>query len=394
MKKLQIKSLAANRIRNGYPALEDFDFRDKHKGGAYEGEVISLRDESNKFVGIGYLGNEKKTAGWILSRDKDEVIDTAFFDRLFRVARDKRTPLYADKTTTAFRFFNGEGDGLGGLTIDYYDGYYEFSWYNKGLYLYRESILQAFRVGVPDFKGIYEKVNYPGAPVKSRFLEGKELNGPLVILENGIRYNVYLNDGWMTGIFLDQRNVRRQIMESWGLGRKVLNTFSYTGAFSVAAAMGGATKTVNVDVAKRSKERTAEQFEVNGLDPADHEIRVMDVFDYSDYAKKHQLQFDLIILDPPTFARTKKRTFSVERDYTDLVKQAIDVLAPNGIVVASTNSWKLDRDEFFDMVNDAFDEKGVDAFLVDEYGIPEDFIVNPGYPEANYLKVFVLERKS
>lgn len=394
MIKLQVKSLAANRIKKGYPALEDYDFKDKHKGGASEGDLVKLVDTSNKFVGIGYIGNENKTAGWVLSLDKDEIIDERFFDRLFRIARDKRSAFYADKTTTAFRFFNSDGDGLGGLTIDYYDGYYVFSWYNKGLYSYREKILKAFRIAIPDYKGIYEKSNYPGAKVKSQFVEGEKHEGPHEILENGIRYNVYLNEGWMTGIFLDQRNVRRQIMESWGLGKKVLNTFSYTGAFSVAAAMGGATKTVNVDVANRSKERTVEQFEINGLDPSQHEIRVMDVFDYLDYAQKHQLRFDMIILDPPTFARTKKRTFSVEKDYTELVKEAIEVLAPNGILIASTNSWKISRDDFFEMVSQAFDDENIDAYLMDEYSIPEDYIVNPEYPESNYLKVFVLERTS
>ncbi|GAA0364484.1 class I SAM-dependent rRNA methyltransferase [Alkalibacterium iburiense] len=391
---LQVKSLAASRIKKGYPALEDYDFKDKNKGGAREGDLVKLVDTSNKFIGIGYLGIENKRAGWVLSLDREEKIDERFYDRLFRIARDKRSSFFADKTTTAFRFFNSEGDGLGGLTIDYYDGFYVFSWYNKGLYSHREQILRAFRVAVPDYKGIYEKSNYPGAKVKSQFVEGEKVDGPLVILENGIRYNVYLNEGWMTGLFLDQRHVRRQIMESWGLGRKVLNAFSYTGAFSVAAAMGGATKTVNVDVANRSKERTTEQFEINGLDPSKHEIRVMDIFDYLDYAQKHQLRFDMIILDPPTFARTKKRTFSVEENYTELLREAIEVLAPNGILIASTNSWNVSRDDFYDKVSQAFDEEQVDAYLMDEYSLPEDYIVNPNYPDSNYLKVFVLEKTS
>ncbi|MCD8506068.1 MAG: class I SAM-dependent methyltransferase, partial [Alkalibacterium thalassium] len=162
--------------------------------------------------------------------------------------------------------------------------------------------------------------------------------------------------------------------------------------FSVAAAMGGASKTVNVDVANRSKERTREQFELNGLNPDDHEIRVMDVFDYFDYAKKHQLRFDLIVLDPPTFARTKKRTFSVDKDYTELVKDAVEVLAQNGVLITSTNAWSVSRDDFFEMVNDALEELQVDAYLMDEHDLPDDFAVSRAYPEGHYLKVFVLER--
>jgi len=131
---------------------------------------------------------------------------------------------------------------------------------------------------------------------------------------------------------------------------------------------------------------------VNGLDSDQHEIRVMDVFSYLDYAKKHQLQFDLIVLDPPTFARTKKRTFSVDKDYTELVKDAVHVLAPGGLIITSTNAWNVSRDDFFDSVNLAFEEMNVDAYLVDEFGLPEDFAVNKQHPESDYLKVFVLER--
>lgn len=389
MKVVKVKSLAANRIKKGYPALESYDFKDRTE--AEEGDLIKLVDTAKRFVALGYIGDEKKTAGWVLSLDEKTKINDRFYEDLFRKAMDTRSAFYADDLTTAFRFFNGEGDGLGGLTIDNYDGYYVFSWYSEGIYTFKKTILKAFKAVVPDHIGIYEKLRYPNPPVKSRFVEGKEVES-VTIKENGIRYKAYLNDGWMTGLFLDQRNVRRRIMEDWGMGRTVLNAFSYTGAFSVSAAMGGALKTVNVDVANRSKERTQEQFELNGLSTDNHEIRVMDVFDYLDYAKKHKLLFDLIVLDPPTFARTKKRTFSVDTDYTELVKDALEVLAPNGILITSTNSWGTSRDDFFEMVNDALEEKDVDAYLMDEQGLPEDFAVSAGYPEGHYLKVFVLER--
>ncbi|WP_423189898.1 class I SAM-dependent rRNA methyltransferase [Alkalibacterium sp. f15] len=390
MKVLRIKELATDRIKKGYPMLEELDFFDKKE--LVEGEFVRLVDNHYKFVALGYIGNEKKTAGWVLSLDDSDKIDYAFFDRLFRMARERRSAFYADEKTTAFRMFNGDGDGIGGLTIDYYNGYYIFSWYSEGIYENKDMILKAFKVAIPDFKGIYEKCHYPNAPHKSKFVEGDKAEEPIIILENGIRYNAYLNEGWMTGLFLDQRNVRNKIMEEWGLGRKVLNAFSYTGAFSVAAAMGGAVKTVNVDVANRSKERTKEQFEVNGLDSEQHEIRKMDIFDYLDYARKHQLQFDLIVLDPPTFARTKKRTFSVEKNYTELVKEAIQILAPGGLIITSTNARTVSRDEFFGSVNLAFEELDVDAYLVEEFSLPEDFAVNSQNPNSNYLKVFVLEK--
>ncbi|MEC6748445.1 class I SAM-dependent rRNA methyltransferase [Marinilactibacillus sp. XAAS-LB27] len=390
MRKLQVKALAANRLRNGYQALEEYDF--KSLGDYTEGEAVEIVDEKNKFIGKGYLGKENRTVGWILTTDKDETIDSVFYDRQFRIAHKARSAFYADDSTTAFRLFNADGDGIGGITVDYYAGFYIFSWFNKGIYTHKEEIYQAFKVAIPDFKGIVEKVRFSDATLDSKHVDGEVPPEPLIIKENGIQYATYINEGWMTGIFLDQRNVRGKLMEDWGTGKTILNTFSYTGAFSVAAAMGGAVKTVNIDAANRSKAKTIEQFELNGLNPDDHEIRVIDVFDYLDYAKKHDLKFDMIILDPPTFARTKKRTFTVEKDYVGLIQDALEVLADKGMLIASSNTWKLNRDDFYEMVNEAFDNKNVDAYLLDEYKLPEDFKINEQYPESDYLKVMVLEK--
>lgn len=390
MRKLKVKTLAANRLRKGYQALEEYDFIALEE--FTEGELVEIVDQNNKFIGKGYLGKENRTMGWILTTDKDQPIDSVFYDRHFRIARDARTAYYADDSTNAFRLFNADGDGIGGITVDYYDGFYIFSWYNKGIYSHRDQIYQAFKIAIPDFKGIVEKVRFKNAEIESQHIDGEVPPEPLVIKENGIQYATYINEGWMTGIFLDQRNIRRRLMEEWGTGKTILNTFSYTGAFSVAAAMGGAVKTVNVDAANRSKAKTIEQFEINGLNPDDHEIRVIDIYDYLDYAKKHELKFDIIILDPPTFARTKKRTFSVEKDYTGLVQEALEVLDEKGMLIASTNTWKLSKDDFYQMVNEAFDNAQVDAYLVEEYGLPEDFKYNEEYPEGDYLKVMILEK--
>ena len=114
----------------------------------------------------------------------------------------------------------------------------------------------------------------------------------------------------MFGVFLDQRNVRKVIRDKYAEGKSVLNTFSYTGAFSIAAALGGASKTTSVDLANRSKSKTIEQFSVNGIDYDAHDIIVEDVFNYFKYAVRKQLSFDMVILDPPSFARSKKHTFS------------------------------------------------------------------------------------
>ena len=156
--------------------------------------------------------------------------------------------------------------------------------------------------------------------------------------------------------------------------------------------MGGALETVNVDVAKRSKKLTAEQFSLNGLDPNQHEIRVIDVDSYLDYAQKHQLTFDLIVIDPPTFARTDAGTWQVEEDYSRLIKDCLSILDRDGILIASTNAWQVSKDEFYKLIERGFDQAGCDGLVVEEYGLPQDYRVRDTYPQSHYLKVFALQK--
>ncbi len=191
-----------------------------------------------------------------------------------RSALKLRESFFEDDDTTAFRVFNGEGDGIGGLTIDFFDGFYMVSFYSEGIYSFRTLIFEALKETV-NYRGIYEKkrFNTNGQYVEQDdYVEGEQGQFPLIIKENGMNYAVDLNDGAMTGIFLDQRNVRLSLRENYSEGKTVLNTFSYTGAFSVAAALGGAYETTSVDLAKRSLPKTIEQFSVNGIDYEQQQI--------------------------------------------------------------------------------------------------------------------------
>lgn len=389
MKKVHLKRLASNRVKKGYPVLTDLDIY--NQGDAKEGDLIRLIDPKKKFVGIGYLGEENSNIGWVLST-KDREINKGFILEKLSEAKKYRRVFFENEDTTAFRVFNGHGDGIGGMTIDYYNGFYVVSWYNKGIYQHRELILETFKDIFVHAKGVYEKSNFPDSEVKNQHLFGKEAPEPLIIKENGINYATYLNDSWMTGIFFDQREVRYDIMTQYGVGKNVLNLFSYTGAFSVAATMGGALKTVNIDVAKRSKELTTEQFEVNQLDVIDHEIRVIDVESYLDYAQKHDLKFGLVVIDPPTFARTDKGTWSVEEDYSRIISQCLNILENDGTLIVSTNAWKLSADDFYDIVEKGFNLAHVDGVLIDNYTLPQDYRISETYPESSYLKVFALQK--
>ena len=169
-------------------------------------------------------------------------LTSAFSNQKLHVALSRRESLFEDPNTTAFRVFNGEGDGIGGLTIDYFDGFYMVSWYSEGIYSLKHHVYGVLDKLV-EYKGIYEKKRFDtkGQYIEDDdFVRGVEGDFPIIVKENGMNFAVDLNDGAMTGIFLDQRDVRKAIRDNYSKGKNVLNTFSYTGAFSVAAALGGA----------------------------------------------------------------------------------------------------------------------------------------------------------
>lgn len=355
--------------------------------------LVNLYDEKNKFIAKGYYGKQNKGYGWVLSHKENESIDEAFFKEKLKAAIDHRKALYADASTTAFRVFNGEGDGIGGLIIDYYDGYYVVSWYNEGIYTFKEMII-AMLIEVASPKAIYQKkrFNEGGQYIEENdFVWGEEPAFPLIVKENDVNFAVYLNDGAMVGVFLDQRHVRKLIRDKYASGKRVLNTFSYTGAFSIFAALGGG-ETTSVDLANRSLAKTREQFEVNGIDYTKHHIIVEDVFKYFKYAVKKALKFDMVILDPPSFARSKKFTFSASKDYKNLLKEAIAITEKEGVIVASTNCNLFDMKKFKQFIHQAFTEMGDGYELLETFSLPEDFKTLDTFKEGNYLKVVFIRK--
>lgn len=380
------------RYQDGYPLITK-DAIVSRTDSAREGDVIHLVDTHHRFIAKGYCGQQNKGIGWILTTDHNTKLDASFFKKTMEQAIKRRTPFYESDQTTAFRVFNGEGDGIGGLTIDYYAGYYVINWYSEGIYAYKTHIVQTLEQ-LSDCQAIYEKKRFKqkGSYIDDDdFVSGTRADFPLIVKEHNMHYAVDLNDGAMTGIFLDQRDVRRAIRDRYASGLRVLNTFSYTGAFSVAASLGGALQTTSVDLAKRSLPKTIEQFSVNGIDFEAENIHVMDVFEYFKYARRKNLSFDTVILDPPSFARTKKYAFSVQKDYTTLLSEALTVTEKGGVIVASTNHAALTRKKFKNMLMKGFEKEHKSFRILEEYSLPEDFRVHKAYPQGNYLKVVIMQ---
>ena len=389
---LQVVKAAARELTNGYPLIEKESVLDRSQE-MQEGDLLHLTDEFGSFIATGYYGEQNKGIGWVLSRKEKEQINAKFFEKKIRTAAEKRAPFFASDHTSAFRVFNGEGDGIGGLTIDFFNGFYMVSWYSEGIYTFRDVLYEALNI-VLNTRGVYEKKRFHtnGQYVEQDdYISGEKGEFPLIVSENGMNYAVDLNDGAMTGIFLDQRNVRKALRDHYSEGKTVLNTFSYTGAFSVAAALGEAMKTTSVDLAKRSLPKTIEQFAVNGIDYEAQDIKVMNVFDYFSYAARHNLKFDVVVLDPPSFARTKKMTFSTAKDYPKLLKAALEITEDNGVIIASTNNASFNMKKFKTFIDRACKESGKGYKIVEEYQLPADFVVPHNYPEFNYLKVVFIQ---
>ena len=384
MNRIIVSKRVEKKLAKGLVLLEASDLADVH----LKDQEVEVHSQEGTFLGTAYLSQQNKGLGWFVSKDK-VAFNQAFFETLFRQAKEKRSAYYQDDLTTAFRLFNQEGDGFGGLTVDLYGDYAVFSWYNSYVYQIRKVISEAFRQVFPEVLGTYEKIRFKGLDYESAHVYGQEAPDFFTVLENGVLYQVFMNDGLMTGIFLDQHEVRGSLVDGLAMGKSLLNMFSYTAAFSVAAAMGGASQTISVDLAKRSRELSQAHFQANGISTDDHRFIVMDVFEYFKYAKRKGLTYDVIVLDPPSFARNKKQTFSVAKDYHKLISQSLEILNPRGIIIASTNAANVSRQKFTEQIDKGF--AGRSYQILNKYGLPADFAYNKKDESSNYLKVISMK---
>ena len=384
MNRIRVSKRVEKKLAKGLVLLEASDLENVN----LKDQEVEVQSQEGIFLGTAYLSQQNKGLGWFVSKDK-VAFNQAFFETLFRQAKEKRSAYYQDDLTTAFRLFNQEGDGFGGLTVDLYGDYAVFSWYNSYVYQIRKVISEAFRQVFPEVLGAYEKIRFKGLDYESAHVYGQEAPDFFTVLENGVLYQVFMNDGLMTGIFLDQHEVRGSLVDGLAMGKSLLNMFSYTAAFSVSAAMGGASQTTSVDLAKRSRELSQAHFQANGISTDDHRFVVMDVFEYFKYAKRKGLTYDVIVLDPPSFARNKKQTFSVAKDYHKLISQSLEILNPGGIIIASTNAANVSRQKFTEQIDKGF--AGRSYQILNKYGLPADFAYNKKDESSNYLKVISMK---
>jgi 23S rRNA (cytosine1962-C5)-methyltransferase len=300
------------------------------------------------------------------------------------------------RATDVFRLANDEGDALPGLTVDFYAGFVVVSFSRDFAAERRARILDA--IASFGFDGVYEKSRPKDAsaltPTQREALapktpsRGNAAPSPLVVHEEGIPYDVRLDDGLATGFYADQRKNRRRVRSVSG-GARVLNLFSYTCAFSVAAEAGGAVRIVSVDASASFLERGRENVARAGLDLEKHEFVAQDAKAWLDRAVRKKEQFDLIILDPPSYGTAGGKRFSIASDFVPLCSLAMRLLAPRGQMLASVNHRKTSQNQFRHAVQWATREAPLDA-AVRDLPPPLDF---PARGEPHLKAVWVVSRR-
>jgi 23S rRNA (cytosine1962-C5)-methyltransferase len=291
---------------------------------------------------------------------KSGVESLATGDELVHALADAgvlRWPLF--EGSTAFRLCNGVGDQLPGVTVDRYGDYVVLALSTAEAVLRRDELASALvALGA---RGVYLKIRERADARRADLAEvapaepiaGEPADGDVRVVEDGIEFSVRLGDGLSTGLFVDQRENRARIRALAG-GRRVLNLFSYTCAFSVAAALGGAREVVSVDLSGPALERGKAAFELNGLVPSVHVFSREDVLAWLRRAKRRGERFDLIVLDPPSFGtRGKRSTFDVATDFVSVAADCMSLLQPKGRLLAVTNHKKTGRNRFRKMLHEA-----------------------------------------
>jgi 23S rRNA (cytosine1962-C5)-methyltransferase len=364
---------------------------DAIKGDPTEGDIVLAKDAAGKPLALGFFNPRTDIAFRVLTQNCLQVISADFWQDRLKSASALRQRII-NKETDAYRLINAEGDGFPGLIADVYGSTLVISITTAGIEKQKDHILAALITQLRPER-IYEQ-----SQGRSRSLEGlKEQKGfvygdsqaqTVQIKENGLIFEVDFIGGQKTGFFLDQR-INREKLGALSRDASVLNCFSYTGAFSIYCAAGGAKKVVSLDISKPSCIAATQNLQRNGFSSDAHPVIDVDVFDH---LRNMQECFDLIILDPPAFAKTKRDVIRASRGYKEINLQAIKHLVPGGILATFSCSNFIEEDLFHKIVHGAARDACADVQLLSRLEAGPDHPLGLGHPEGRYLKGLLLRK--
>jgi 23S rRNA (cytosine1962-C5)-methyltransferase len=323
--------------------------------------------------------------------------DSAWVAERVWEAWELRASLRDSGATTAYRWIYGEGDGVPGLVVDRYGDYATIQTYAESLSSLTPWVASALRASDPELRGVLlrerpsDDADENGdASARMRLLWGEAPPHELVVQEHGLYVYANLFQGQKTGLFLDHRENRRTV-EGLAGGRSVLNCFAYTGAFSLYALRGGAAQVVSADIGHGLAEAAAANLALNSFDAGRHSFVTEDCFALLDSYAKAGRRFQMVILDPPSFARQKSNLHAALRAYTRLNMLALRCLEPGGLLVTASCTSQVSPEQFRSLLAEAASQAQARLQIIHEAGQPLDHPVPAGFPEGRYLK-FVVAR--
>ncbi|MFN2146266.1 MAG: class I SAM-dependent methyltransferase, partial [Anaerolineales bacterium] len=320
-----------------------------------------------------------------------ERLDNRWAETRFNAALALRQDLFAPyQQTSGYRLFNGEGDGLPGLVCDIYDRATilitdgpaaEAFWQTSGVAEWLNQYLE--------IQAVFHK-SRAGSDKQVTQIWGETVGQPVSFLENGLKFSADLIEGQKSGFFLDQRNNRRLIGQLCR-DRSVLNAFGYTGGFSIYAGKGGAREVITLDVAAPALEAAASHWTMNQLPPEQHQTVAGDAFEYLEIASKQNQRWDVVILDPPSFAPSEASVPAAVKAYTRLISLGAQVTASGGILAAASCSSHIHREHFLEIITEAISQARRKATVIGIHGQPADHPSPLAMPELDYLKFVLLK---
>jgi 23S rRNA (cytosine1962-C5)-methyltransferase len=354
------------------------------------GGLVDVKSSTGQFVARGYYNPRTDIAIRLLTRNIEQAIDEDFLRKRIRSAVDLRKVFDPDKTN-AYRLINSEGDGLPGLIVDRFAEILVAQLHTAGIERLRSRLIDAL-MEETDTRGILLRNDS-----QSRRREGLELEEPQVVtggvpMQVNVRENnvLFLVDPWQgqkTGFFLDQRD-KREALRKYTQAKRVLNCFSYSGSFSVYAALTSEkTRVTSVDISAPAIESARQHFILNGLDPNHHQFLVADVFDYLEQAQGAGEQFDVVVLDPPAFAKTQSARAQALKAYRRLNTLGMQVLRPGGILLTCSCSGVVGMDDLLGALSQSAQRLQRTVQLLESYTHSVDHPINLAMPETAYLKV-------
>jgi 23S rRNA (cytosine1962-C5)-methyltransferase len=360
------------------------------------GDTVEVKSADGAVLALAAYSPASQIRARAWSFEPGAKIDAAFFGERIAAAVRMRESLAASKHTNALRLVHGESDGLPGLVVDRYADVLVAQFLSAGAERWREAILDAL-VEATRCEAIYERSDaevrkLEGLEPRLGFARGNREAKRCPIVEHGLNFRVDVEGGQKTGFFLDQRE-NRQRVRTLAAGREVLDGFSYTGGFAIAALAGGAARVMAVESSAPALEVARENLTANPLDASKVEFVKADAFAHLRTLRDRGARFGLIVLDPPKFAPTAAQARNAARAYKDVNLLAFKLLAPGGLLATFSCSGGVDAALFQSIIAGAALDAGADAAILERFHAAPDHPVALEFPEGDYLKGLLVLRK-